>query len=252
MLSLPAVLPLERTAFFFDCDGTLVELASTPDTVQVRPDMLALLRALRTATQGAVAIVSGRGIASLDALLQMPDLPMAGLHGAERRDAKGHITCTDLDDARLPHMAQILADLVRAHPGMLLENKGASLALHYRNAPECEALAREATGRLVADCANAYMVQPGKMVYEIRQKGVDKGSAVCAFLGEPPFAGRRPVFAGDDLTDEQGFVAVNACNGLSVKVGEGATVARARVDSVGALLVWLKSLVAAGSAGFLS
>lgn len=248
-LSALPVLSLRQTAFFFDFDGTLIELAATPDSVHVPADVLALLRRLRAATQGAVAIVSGRSIDSLDALLQMPDLPMAGLHGAERRDAAGNVTRTGFDDARLPQMAYALERLVCTYPGLLLENKGASLALHYRNAPACESLVRNVTLKLVADCADVYAWQPGKMVCEIKPKGVDKGSAVQAFRGEPPFAGRRAVFAGDDLTDETGFAVVNGCGGLSIKVGASATVARARVDSVAALLTWLGSLVTAAARG---
>ncbi|HKR42341.1 MAG TPA: trehalose-phosphatase [Paraburkholderia sp.] len=245
MQALPAVLPPEQTAFFFDFDGTLVELAPTPDGVLVRPDMLALLRELRRATHGAVAIVSGRGIESIDGFLGMPDLPVAGLHGAERRDANGDTQRVGFNDERLLHMEQVLAEVVRTHAGMLLEIKGASLALHYRNAPEREAEARAATERLAADYADAYVLQPGKMVYEIKPKDVDKGRALRAFLDEPPFAGRRPVFAGDDLTDEKGFAVVNALGGLSIKVGGGDTIAQTRVDSVDALIGWLASLVAA-------
>ena len=245
MQALPAVLPPEQTAFFFDFDGTLVELAPTPDGVLVRPDMLALLRELRRATHGAVAIVSGRGIESIDGFLGMPDLPVAGLHGAERRDANGDTQRVGFNDERLLHMEQVLAEVVRTHAGMLLEIKGASLALHYRNAPEREAEARAATERLAADYADAYVLQPGKMVYEIKPKDVDKGRALRAFLDEPPFAGRRPVFAGDDLTDEKGFAVVNALGGLSIKVGGGDTIAQTRIDSVDALIGWLASLVAA-------
>jgi trehalose 6-phosphate phosphatase len=245
MQALPAVLPPEQTAFFFDFDGTLVDLAPTPDGVLVRPDMLALLRELRRATHGAVAIVSGRGIESIDGFLGMPDLPVAGLHGAERRDANGDTQRVGFNDQRLLHMEQVLAEVVRTHAGMLLEIKGASLALHYRNAPEREAEARAATERLAADYADAYVLQPGKMVYEIKPKDVDKGRALRAFLDEPPFAGRSPVFAGDDLTDEKGFAVVNALGGLSIKVGGGDSIAQTRVDSVDALIGWLASLVAA-------
>ncbi len=239
---LPVELPFDRTAFFFDFDGTLVELAPTPDGVLVQPEMLALLGALRRATRGAVAIVSGRGIESIDAFLGMPDLPIAGLHGAERRDANGDTQRVGFNDERLLHMEQVLAEVVRTHPGMLLEIKGAALALHYRNAPEHESVARAATEKLAAEFAAAYVLQPGKMVYEIKPKDVDKGRALRAFLNEPPFAGRTPVFAGDDLTDEKGFAVVNEMGGLSIKVGGGETIARTRVDSVGALLAWLAAL----------
>jgi trehalose 6-phosphate phosphatase len=245
MQSLPAFLSPTETAFFFDFDGTLVELASTPDGVVVPPTVAAALDALRRATHGAVAVVSGRGIDSIDGFLGMPDLPVAGLHGAERRDANGDTVRVGFNDARLLRMERVLADLVNAHPGTLLEIKGAALALHYRNAPLAETAAREATQRLVDEYADAYVLQPGKMVYEIKPKNVDKGRALAAFLDEPPFAGRTPVFAGDDLTDEKAFAVVNERGGLSIKVGPGDTSARSRVDSVGAFVDWLADIVAA-------
>ena len=130
---------------------------------------------------------------------------------------------------------------------MLLEIKGAALALHYRNAPDREPAARAATERLVQEYADAYVLQPGKMVYEIKPKDVDKGRAVRAFMSEPPFTGRKPVFVGDDLTDEKGFAVVNEFGGLSIKVGAGDTLAHARIESVGAFLDWLHDI--AGMAG---
>jgi trehalose 6-phosphate phosphatase len=243
-----AFVPTEY-AFFFDFDGTLVELAPTPDGVFVPPDVPALLTELRTLTNGAVAVVSGRGIGSIDAFLGIPDLPIAGLHGAERRDANGDTQRIGFNDDRLLRMEQVLAGVVNDNPGMLLEIKGASLALHYRNAPDREPIARAATARLVADFPGAYVLQPGKMVYEIKPKDVDKGRALRAFLDEPPFAGRKPVFAGDDLTDEKGFTVVNETGGVSIKVGGGATVARTRLDSVSALHEWLAAIVAAARGG---
>jgi trehalose 6-phosphate phosphatase len=245
MQALPAVLSPGETAFFFDFDGTLVELAPTPDGVLVQPRVIELLSALRSLTNGAVAIVSGRGIDGIDGFLDMPDLPIAGLHGAERRDANGDTQRIGFHDERLLRMEQVLAQVVNEHPGMLLEIKGAALALHYRNAPEREQVAREATERLVADYPGAYVLQPGKMVYEIKPKDVDKGRAMRAFLDEPPFAGRKPVFAGDDLTDEKGFAVVNERGGVSIKVGAGETLAQTRIDSVSALLDWLETIVAA-------
>ena len=244
MQSLPAFLSPSETAFFFDFDGTLVELASTPDGVVVPPGVVDSLAQLRDLTRGAVAVVSGRGIDSIDAFLGMPDLPIAGLHGAERRDASGDTVRLGFNDARLLRMEKVLEQLVNAHPGTLLEIKGAALAVHFRNAPLAETAAREATQRLVDEHADAYVLQPGKMVYEIKPKNVDKGRAVAAFLDEPPFAGRMPVFAGDDLTDEKAFALVNERGGVSIKVGAGDTSARTRVDSVGAFVDWLANLVA--------
>jgi trehalose 6-phosphate phosphatase len=244
MQSLPAFLSPAETAFFFDFDGTLVDLAPTPDGVIVPPTLLDTLAELRHLSRGAVAVVSGRGIESIDGFLGMSDLPVAGLHGAERRDAAGDVVRLGFDDARLLRMERVLAALVIDHPGMLLEIKGASLALHYRNAPLAEPVARDAAERLVSEHADAYVLQPGKMVYEIKPKNVDKGRALAAFLDEPPFAGRMPVFAGDDLTDEKGFAVVNARGGLSIKVGEGETSAHTRIESVDAFRAWLASLLA--------
>jgi trehalose 6-phosphate phosphatase len=240
MQTLPDSLPLASTAFFLDFDGTLVELAPTPDGVVVQPAVGQILAALRRATNGAVAIVSGRGIDSIDSFLAMPELPVAGLHGAERRDSNADVQRIGFNDERLLRMEHVLEGVVSANPGMLLEIKGAALALHYRNAPERGEVARRETERLVALYPDAYVLQPGKMVYEIKPKDVDKGRAVVAFLGEPPFVGRRPIFIGDDLTDEKGFAVVNDRHGLSIKVGGGDTLAHARIDSVPALLDWLK------------
>ncbi|MDR5804413.1 trehalose-phosphatase [Caballeronia sp. LZ001] len=247
MQILPDSLSLAETAFFFDFDGTLVELASTPDGIFVPRSVPDILAALRRATNNAVAVVSGRGIDNIDSFLQMPDLPVAGMHGAERRDSNGDVQRIGFNDERLLRMEHALEGVVSANPGMLLEIKGAALALHYRNAPDREPAARAATERLVAQYADAYVLQPGKMVYEIKPKDVDKGRAVRAYMSEPPFPGRKPVFIGDDLTDEKGFAVVNEFDGLSIKVGPGDTVARARIESVELLLDWLQ--VIAGTAG---
>jgi trehalose 6-phosphate phosphatase len=243
----PASLSLAETAFFFDFDGTLVELASTPDGVVVQPVVPKILDALRRATNGALAVVSGRGIDSIDAFLAMPELPIAGLHGAERRDSNGDVRRVGFNDERLLRMEHVLEGVVTRNPGMLLEIKGAALALHYRNAPEREVAARTATERLVAEYADAYVLQPGKMVYEIKPKDVDKGRAVRAFMQEPPFTGRTPVFVGDDLTDEKGFAVVNELNALSIKVGPGDTLAHTRIESVGVFLDWIGRIAGTGA-----
>ncbi|GAB7535290.1 trehalose-phosphatase [Burkholderia sp. 3C] len=248
MQSVPATLSLSDTAFFFDFDGTLVDLAPTPDGIHVPDSLPALLTELRTLAHGAVAIVSGRGIDSIDGFLGLTDLPIAGLHGAERRDANGDTMRVGFNDDRLLRIEHALAAVVDRNPGMLLEIKGAAVALHYRNALEREAVAREVAERLVADYPDAYVLQPGKMVFEIKPKGVDKGRAIAAFLGEPPFAARKPVFAGDDLTDEKGFAVVNAAGGLSIKIGAGDTMAGTRLDSVDAMRAQIAQWITAGRA----
>ena len=244
----PATLDVSDTAFFFDFDGTLVELASTPDGVVVESRVNTLLDALRALTGGAVAVVSGRGIDNLDAMLEPLRLPTAGLHGAERRDANGDTLRVGFGDERLITMERVLEQVVADNPGMLLEIKGAALALHYRNAPTREAAARAAAEQLAERFSDGYVLQPGKMVFELKPKNVDKGRAIAAFLDEPPFAGRTPVFAGDDLTDEKGFAVVNARKGVSIKVGAGETIGQHRVGSVGDLLDWLEQIVASAKA----
>lgn len=248
MQPVPASLSLTDTAFFFDFDGTLVDLAPTPDGIHVPDSLPAMLSELRTLARGAVAIVSGRGIDSIDSFLGLADLPVAGLHGAERRDANGDTMRVGFNDERLLRIERELAAVVERNPGTLIEIKGAAVALHFRNAPEREGVAREAAERLVAEYPDAYVLQPGKMVFEIKPKGVDKGRAITAFLGEPPFAGRRPVFAGDDLTDEKGFAVVDAAGGLSIKIGAGDTSAKTRLDSVEAMRAQIAQWIAAGRA----
>jgi trehalose 6-phosphate phosphatase len=240
-----AALVVQHAAFFLDFDGTLIELAASPDAVVVPDSLKHLLAALADLSGGAVAIVSGRSIESIDALLAPLVLPVAGLHGAEWRDVQGAVTRTFVADPRLGQMEQSLAEVVAAHPGLLLETKAASLALHYRNAPDQEEVARLAVERLIAQHAEDYVLQVGKMVFEIKPAGVDKGRAIATLLATPPFLGRTPCFAGDDVTDEAGFAAVNALGGLSIKVGEGQTSAMTRLDSVVRLHAWLAQLVVA-------
>src|SRR5260364_241067 len=223
-LSLPDSLSARESAFFLDFDGTLAELAETPNDVRLSARARAVLDGLVQASNGAVAVISGRSIEGLDALLAPLKLPLAWMH-------------------------QALEETVRAHPGMLLEHKGAALALHFRaaqgDAQKAEQAALRAVERLVAQAADQYTVQRGKRVFEIKPKQADKGRVIAAFLGEPPFAGRIPFFAGDDLTDEAGFEAVNARGGWSVKIGAGETAARAWLASVNALLDWLECIVSA-------
>jgi len=240
-----AALVVQHAAFFLDFDGTLVELAATPDAVVVPDSLKHLLAALADLSGGAVAIVSGRSIESIDAMLAPLVLPVAGLHGAEWRDAQGEVVREFVADPRLAQMADTLSEVVAANPGLLLETKAASLALHYRNVPDKEGVARTAIEQLIAEYGDAFALQAGKMVFEIKPAGVNKGRAITALLGKPPFMGRTPCFAGDDVTDEAGFAAVNGLGGLSIKVGEGATCAVTRVDSVTRLYKWLEQIVLA-------
>jgi trehalose 6-phosphate phosphatase len=208
---------------FLDVDGTLLDIAPTPDAVRVEDSLKELLAATSDALRGALALVSGRSIATLDALFAPHTWPAAGLHGIERRDATGsiHFAAPDSPDAPALDLArEALAAVVAAAPGALLEDKGRTLALHYRAIPEREAELRRAV-RAVADrLGDHYHVLEGNRVLELKPAAATKADAIRAFMGEVPFAGRRPIFVGDDLTDLDGFAAVERAGGISVAVGD--------------------------------
>ncbi len=241
--------PAPGWALFLDVDGTLIEIADRPAAVRVEPRMIAVLSALVRATDGAVALVSGRPVEFLDRLFAPLVLPAAGLHGLERRGAAGHWAVRVGRHADVDRFTAAFESFVAAHPGCLVEDKGLTVALHYRMAPEAGAAARALAERLAAESGGAFRVQHGKMVAELRPEGPDKGAVVAAFMEEPPFAGRLPVFAGDDVTDEAGFAEVNRRGGHSVRVGSpvGPTAARWQVPSVAALAEWLAEVAEAGA-----
>jgi trehalose 6-phosphate phosphatase len=230
-------------AFFLDVDGTLLDIAARPEGVHVTDEKLRLLRALRDATQGAMALVSGRPLAGLDALFSPLTLPAAGQHGIERRDALGRLHHHPVPQARLRATAPQLMAFAGGHPGIVLEDKGASFALHYRLAPELADAVATLMNGLAAQLGEGVEVQHGKMVVELKPAGRNKGTAIEEFMHEPPFAGRTPVFIGDDLTDEHGFEVVNRMGGHSIKVGKGATQARWRSSDAGAVHAWLQEFI---------
>jgi trehalose 6-phosphate phosphatase len=201
-------------------DGTLLEIAPTPDAVRVDDHLRRLLAEVSHALEGAVALVSGRSIAALDRLFAPQRWPAAGLHGLERRDAAGRLhrhapARQGLDEARLR-----LLYLAARTPGMLLEDKGIAIAVHYRAAPEIEPALRRALGEVAARLAPEYHLLEGKQVFELRPASATKSDAVQAFMREAPFAGRRPIYVGDDITDLDGFAAAERAGGLSVAVGD--------------------------------
>ncbi|QNP41307.1 trehalose-phosphatase [Lysobacter solisilvae (ex Woo and Kim 2020)] len=208
-------LPSADWALFLDVDGTLLDFSCTPDGVHVPMDLLGDLRRLHAALGGALALVSGRRLETLDALFSPLQLPAIGLHGLQRRGAN------DAGHAPPHELASVLAaarDLAAKYPGALVEDKGITLALHWRNAPAAEEPLHEFANSVLIDLPG-YALQPGRDVIELRPDGHDKGDGIAALLDTAPFRGRMPVFIGDDYTDEHGFDAVNARHGLSVLVG---------------------------------
>lgn len=215
-------------ALFLDFDGTLVDLAPQPEAVIVPTGLVATLEALTRYLGGALALISGRPIEQIDAFLEPVRLPIAGVHGAERRGAAGEVTL--LSTHPLQRVEEAALALAGQHPRLLVENKRGSLALHYRQAPELEPECLQAMQRAVEESPGLTLLR-GKMVVEAKPGGASKGHAIEAFMQEPPFAGRVPVFVGDDSTDEVGFATVQRMRGLGVKVGDGNSVAFARLAS---------------------
>jgi trehalose 6-phosphate phosphatase len=241
----PPLLPA-RAALYLDFDGTLAAFAPHPDGVTVDKSLPALLSGLRERLDGAVALVTGRGLASLDALIAPHRFPGAGLHGLELRSHPGdaaRVGGTADADALARNLGQRFAD----DPRIIIEHKGPAVALHYRRAraraDECIAAMRE----LVA--GTELQVIAGHAVVEARPRGADKGAALRWLSARPPFAGRQPVFVGDDVTDEDGFRAASELDGYGVKVGQGASVARYRIAGVGGVHDWLRESLAALAPG---
>ena len=232
--------PLGRdSALFLDFDGTLVALAPTPEAVEVPPALVALLENLRDQLGGALAVVSGRQIDAIDRFLAPLRLPAAGEHGVQRRDSKGRMQEQHAPD--LVPILEIANELARVHEGLLVERKHAAIALHYRLAPQLEAVCRDAMSRAIAGRPQLELMH-GKFVFEVKPTGINKGIAIEAFMNEPPFAGRTPVFAGDDTTDESGFAVVQPRGGIGIKVGSGPSLALHRLESPRAVYEWLVQL----------
>ena len=238
----PAPPPLSAdVALFLDFDGTLVDLAPRPSDVHIPPSVGARLQQVAWLLNGALAVVSGRPIAVIDAFLGGAVQCAAGLHGAERRNALGHVHKTHRGIEMLDSFRGILGAFVAAHPAVLMEDKGASIALHFRAEPALGDVCRQAVDECITASHGVFERLDGKMVAELKPAGITKVSALEAYMNEAPFAGRRPVFIGDDITDEVAFVHVSKTNGFGVKVGAGGpTAAAMRLPSVAALHDWLK------------
>ena len=215
---------LSETAILLDIDGTLLDLAPTPREVWVPPGLAKTLNRLLARTSGALALVSGRSLNDIDLIFAPEQFPAVGGHGAEMR-----LSTTDNEAvaAHAPPMDKELklrlAAIAKLSPGILLEDKGYSLALHYRLAPHAEKAIYEAVSLIRADLPNAPIeVLPGKSVCEIKHSGFNKASGVRELMKHAPFRGRRPLFIGDDVTDETVFAIMPDMNGLAFSVGRRA------------------------------
>ncbi|NEX93926.1 trehalose-phosphatase [Caulobacter sp. 17J65-9] len=234
----PEPLGRGRDSLFLDLDGTLVGIRARPEDVVAEAELLELLPRLADWLEGRVAVVSGRSVADVDRILQGRVRCVAGVHGLEWRSEFGGPVV--LAAERLaPVVAGELKAFAENRPGLLVEDKGLGVALHYRGAPEREAEAVAFAERLAAE--HGLTAQHGAKVVEVRSPAADKGEAIARFLTAPPFAGTRPVFVGDDVTDEDGFRRAAELGGLGVLVGpERPTAARCRLPDEGAVRVWLQ------------
>ncbi len=232
---------LASNALFLDFDGTLTELAPRPDAVRTAPGMVESLAALRAALGGALAIVSGRPVGDLDRFLAPLRPALAAEHGAVLRLDNGHLQCADPPDLR--DAVRAASQLADAHAGVVVERKTTSVALHYRGAPQCAQRCIDTLAGAIARRPELELLH-GKCVVEVRLAGIDKGRAIAALMDREPFAGRKPIFAGDDVTDESGFAFVQAAGGIAIKVGDGTTIARHACESPQALRRWLASAAA--------
>ena len=242
----------EGWSLFLDVDGTLLDIAQYPGGVAVSPRLQHELEVAYRLSGGGVALISGRNLADLDRLFGPMHFPAAGQHGLERRDSKGNITRSIDTLNRISRAAHALDEQSRVRDGILVEHKGLSLALHYRGAPESREWAEFTMRALLAGLGPDFQLVAGKMVYELKPGGRDKGTAIADFMTEPPFAGRLPVFIGDDLTDEDGFNVVNLAGGHSIKVGQGKSLARWRLSDAQSVRSWLGAYTAFLNKGELS
>jgi trehalose 6-phosphate phosphatase len=235
---------LDECAILLDIDGTLLDLAPTPREVWVPPGLATTLTGLLMRTSGALALVSGRSLNDIDLIFAPEQFPAVGGHGAEMRistDSEAVATHAPPMDKELKRR---LAAIARLSPGILLEDKGYSLALHYRLAPHAEKAIYEAVSLIRADLPNAPIeVLPGKCVCEIKHSGFNKATGVLELMTHEPFRGRRPIFIGDDVTDETVFAIMPDLDGLAFSVGRRAQGVADHFDEPRDVREWLARLL---------
>ena len=229
------------SAVFLDVDGTLVPYAASPAAVRLDAQLIPQLAQLAAKLGGALALLSGRRLENLDQLFAPLSLPAAGLHGLQRRDAAGRPHCAMSTAAQLSSVRAQLQALVDAAPGLRLEDKIETFAVHFQSAPEQGPRVLAQMNAALALLGPAFQVQPGRFVYELKSRLFNKGTALRAFMQETPFIGRTPVMIGDDLTDLDAFQAAEALGGYAIAVGNLIS-ARWHVSDPSELQRWLGAL----------
>lgn len=236
---------IRRAALFLDLDGTLAPIARAPDAVTLGETEKAVLARAAAALEGRVAVISGRVIDEVDRILGYGLRCVAGVHGLQRRAENGLLSTAephpDLERAR-----RVFGMAAKADRRLILEEKELSIALHYRQAPDAEAAVAKSAERLSE--RTGLILQKGDMVSELRSPGPHKGDALKAFMAEAPFSGAAPVFVGDDLTDEAGFLAARALGGFGVLVGrDRETLAEMRLENPQAVVRWIDESIFEGA-----
>lgn len=230
-------------AVFLDVDGTILEIAETPQDVHVPESLKILLNALCLRLDGALALVSGRSIADLDRLFAPFRFCAAGVHGSEWREPSGCVMRGRIDASVLDEVRGELFTLVDAFPGLLLEDKQVALAMHFRRVPHLRTTVRDRMAKVAAGLSPQFALLSGKCVFEIRPAAWTKATAIERFMEQPPFVGRVPIFIGADLTDEHGFTWVNGKHGMSIRVGPSQrSVAQYAFADVSEARTWLRSI----------
>ncbi len=228
-------------ALFLDVDGTLLEIAATPDRVRVPASLCNTLQLSFSRAQGALALLSGRSLEELDELFSPYRFPASGKHGLEVRLPSGEVMQPDIDPAMLDDARRWLRNLEQEHRGLLFEDKGVALAMHFRLAPRLERTVAMVMDELAAGLGGEFVLQRGKCVLELMPHGFSGRGAIDLFMRQREFAGRTPVFVSDDPIDEVGFEAVNEMGGHTIRVGKlEDTAARYRFSTVSTVVAWLR------------
>ena len=234
---------LRRIAIFLDVDGTLLDIAPRPQEVVVPASLLATLKRLYDGLGGAVAFISGRPLVDIDRIFAPLNFPAVGGHGAEIRPRHGGKIYQRDRSTFDPNLKLALYDITRIGPGIIFEDKGYSVALHYRLAPQLGGALMDAVSNVWGRFGKIpFEILPGKSVIEIKPVGFDKGSGLRALMAYPPFKGRRPIFIGDDVTDHAAFEVLPEFNGIGCSVGGIVPGASFNFDGPDAVRSWLEEM----------
>jgi len=238
---------VRKVALLLDIDGTLLDIALTPHDVRVPSSLRKTLAKLQDYTGGALALVSGRSLSDIDLIFSPLQLSAVGGHGAEiRPEPNGHV-----NGAQPPRLQKEIrrrfADIARISEGIIVEDKEYSVALHYRLAPDKQRAIEDAVATICADLPpNSVELLGGKAVIEIKKVGFNKGTALRDLMSHPPFSGRRPIFVGDDKTDEAAFAVMPEFDGIAISVGRMVPGVAERFEAPSDVRRWLERLVKNG------